>query len=249
MAPPDTEAARQPDAAADQARNPFTRPWWIVSAVVVAVILGLLIWLVAQSPYHPPGSNGHGRAGAAPVVGARSVCGLPGGSQVPPAVTPEGTHWRLVGTMAAPISDDVGPGGEADKVPVCYAPTPLGALYAAANFVAVTSVPELRLVAAEYLCADGPGRDAALADLRAGDVGSRETGIQIAGFQFIGYSPAASASIDLATTTDTGSYAHFPVALVWTGGDWKVQLPITGTPYADREQLPTLAGYVPFRGA
>lgn len=255
-----TDTGHPPDAAADQARSPFTSVWWVLSAAAVGIIAGLLLWLLLLPPEGGnrtlPRTLENTTELAQPDAGA-SECGLPDGDQIPPTVTPQDTTWQLVGTMAAPTApDSVGPGDTVDGVPTCYAPTPLGALYAAANFLAATSTPATRLPAAERLAAPGPGRDAAIADLTCGDtdpdslcLGGNTSGTQLAGFLFVGYTPATSAAIDLAVATGSGGLAHFPLSLVWTEGDWLVQLPVTGSPYSAAQPLPNLAGYVPFRGA
>lgn len=245
MAAPATE--RPPDTG-EQRDNPFTKKWFIVSAVVVGLVVVLGLYLLVIGPYRPQQQAhrpGQGTSAPAPV---RSACGLRDGTQVPPVVTPIGTHWQLVGTMAAPSDPAVGPAGTREGVPTCYAPTPLGALYAATNYVAATTAVELRAPAARVLCAAGPGRDAALADIAA-NPGNRTSGVQIAGFQFIGYVPASSATVDLAVRTGAGGLAHFPLALVFIDGDWRIQLPVTGSPYGAVQSLPTLGGYVTWSGA
>ena len=269
---PDTEQAHAPDTATDAARNPFHKPWWIVSTVVVAIIAAMLGWLLLQPPaeHRQPGPAPHQRQQQAPAqpVDARSVCGLQPGEQTPPAVRPapgDGFTWTLVGTMAAPADPVHGPGATRDVtvpaaisgedqdttvyLPVCYSPDPWGAIYAAYNFVAVTSAPQLRYAAAQQLTLPGPGQDAALAGMRASGVGGQTSGVQIVGFTVTGYVPATSATLDLALTTGHGGYAHFPLSLVWTRGDWLVQLPVTGSPFDTAQPLPTPAGYVPFQGA
>lgn len=206
--------------------SPYASRWWIASAVLLALTAVALAWLLLSGP--PPTRPAVRITRAAPAV--VSACGLPGGDQTPPAVTPP-TTWRLVGSMAAPYSAATGPARTVDGVGACYAPTPLGALYAAAGFLAATSAPALREPAATDLCAPGPGRDAALAALSSGEVGGTAAGVQVAGFAFTSYTPGASARVELALTTGRGGYAEVPLTLVWSAGTWLVQLPVTGDPF------------------
>lgn len=244
--PPQAPTPRAPAQPGTGQRSPYAG-WWIASAVLVALIGVSLLWLLVSGPATSPALNAHPRTAPA-AAGPSSACGLPGGDQAPPAVTPP-TSWQLVGTMAAPSSATIGPGSSAGGVGTCYAPTPLGALYAAGNFLAATSTPALRTAAAQQLCAPGPGRDAALANLAAGSAGGQASGVQIAGFSFTGYTPGASAGIELAVTTGHGGWASLPLSLVFTAGTWLVQLPVTGDPYGNVQPLPSLAGFIAWSGA
>lgn len=230
--------------------DPGFNRWWWASAIVVAAIGGMLAWLVL----FPGGPATPAPAPAPAAAPPASACGLTGsGPATPPATTPTpppGFTWRLVGTMAAPGDPANGPGATTGGLGSCYAPTPLGALYAAYGFVAATSTPTLRTAALTTLCAPGAGRDTALADLATGDTGGQATGIQLAGFRFLEpYTPAGAATIDLAATTGRGGYAHFTLGLVWSHGTWLVHLPVTGSPYDTAATVPGLAGYAPWAGA
>lgn len=234
-------------------RSPFARRGFLAGAVVVLLLTAAGVWLAVSGP------GRSGRPQTAPVTGpsggssvpavGRSVCGLPEGDQTPPAVAPA-THWVLVGTIAAPHDPaTAGPAKSSDGLGVCYASTPTGALYAAANFLAATSDPALRLPAAQTLTAQGPGRDELVRLLQAGQVGGSGSGLQISGFQFLGYTPRTSAVVDLDLTYQ-GKDAHLPLQLRWEDGEWKVVVPPTGRPFDDVQALPSgNAGYVHWQGA
>ena len=97
-------------------QNPLTKPKFIISAVVVAIIvaLGIILALVPRgggtaSP-EPSSTSTGTSSGQATATSAASVCGLPSGDQAKPATTPADTKWELVGKIAAPTSpfDDSG---------------------------------------------------------------------------------------------------------------------------------------------
>jgi hypothetical protein len=194
---------------------------------------------------------------AAPVADpAASACGLPAGDQTVLTAAPKATDWELVGTMAAPTAPkQLGPGKVTAGVRSCFAHSPTGALYAAVNFVSLTSDEKTRTVAAKTLTAKGKGRDAALAgdvdgDPRAAAVDG--TRMQVAGFSFLTYDPSNTV-VDLALrifVPNTQSvYLHFPAALRWESGDWKVVIPPDGEVYRSMQPVASLTGYLPWSGA
>lgn len=248
-APSPADSAADAAAGSGASRSPFARRGFVAGAVLVALLIAAVVWLAMTGPGHTDRPGAAPSPGsAAPTVG-RSACGLPGGDQTPPAVAPD-THWVLVGTIAAPHDPaTAGPATSRNGVGVCYAPTPVGALYAAANFLAATSDPALRLPAAQTLTAQGPGRNEAIRLLQTSGSGDSGSGLQIAGFQFLGYTPRTSAVVDLALAYQ-GKDAHLPLQLRWENGDWKVVVPVTGRPFDGVQALPTgAAGYVHWQGA
>lgn len=229
-------------------RSPFASKGFIFGTAVVVIVLVMLAWLLL-TPADPEPRQQPGQAQTTtPVVEPTtpSACGLPSGDQTPPVVTPD-SEWQLVGLMAAPTGPDAGPGVTTSSgLPACYAPTPLGALYSVANFIAASTDPGQRIAAATELTAPGEGRDALLAELQR-ELGGRSSGVRVAGFSFISYDPARSAVIDLAIT-DGEVLAHVALSTVWTGGDWKLQVPVTGGVLDQVQALPSLSGYVAWSG-
>lgn len=238
----------------EESASAWTQPRFILAGALVAVIavLGILLAIIgprgddtgAEPGGRPAARTPTATTTASPAGG--SVCGLPAGSQTVPATTPK-TEWTLVGTVAAPGTEAAGPGSTKDGLRSCYARSPVGALYAAANFLATTSDPQLRLPAAEQLTAKGEGRDRALELLSGADPGGTAAGVQVAGFTFLNYSKAA-AVVDLAVLAD-GKPVHLPISVRWEAQDWKVVLPPTGDAVAGIQPLPDLTGYVPWAGA
>lgn len=245
----------------DEARSAWTQPAFLAAAGVVAIILvfGAVAILGVgggKRAAEPPAP-----ARSAPVVTREAggqagggVCKLAAGSQTVPTSAPAGTTWELVGTMAAPEAEGVGPGATTHGVRACYARSPVGALYAAANFVAAASAPSLRGAAAAYLTAAGAGRELSLRRERQeggqGEAKSAEGNLQVVGFAFTSYAPTR-AVLGLAMRVDAGqrgAYVELPVAMVWEGDDWKYVVPETGEPFGGLQRVASLAGYVPWSG-
>lgn len=234
--------------------SPWTRPRFVVAAVVVALIAVFAGVLAVTRPTDEGGAAAPPPAAATPTVTSSapaddaSVCGLEPGGQDVPVTTPPDTEWELVGTVAAPTAPEtIGPGVVEDGLRSCFVRSPLGALYAAANVLATTTVDGQGEALVRNLAAGGEGRDAALAAL-AEESGGSSTRIQVAGYNFLNYD-AASTVIDLAIRAETGAYAHLPLTMRWEDGDWKVVFPTDGDLAAAVQQLPDLTGYVPWGGA
>lgn len=240
--------------------SPWTQRGFLAAAAVVALIavLGVVLAVTGASergaaPALAPSSPVTPTpAGSTPAVSSSdgSSCGLPGGEQTVPGAAPAGTDWELVGTVAAPVSpQEHGPGEvDPDGLRHCFARTPVGALYAAANVFATTTVPELRVPLVERLAATGPGRDAAL-DLLAqeGQQGTNgSSGSQVAGFTFLSYDRATT-TVDLAVRafgrSGGAGYVSFPLTLRWESGDWRLVVPPDGDPSRLAKAIPALTGY------
>ncbi len=251
------------DSLDDQPGSPWTQKGFIAAAVVVGLLIILGAVLVITRP-----SDGDDRADPGPqpttstpaptatssasTPSTDSACGLPAGDQAVPVTAPPKTEWELVGTIAVPSAPEThGPGQIEDGLRSCFARTPTGALYAAANLVASTSVPELREPVVRMLGAEGPERDRAL-ELLASDDAPATSGVQIAGFTFLNYD-GETTTVDLAVRALSGAsqvgYAHIPVTLRWEEGDWKVVFGADGALGAGTGPIPDLAGYVPWAGA
>lgn len=232
----------------------WTQPRFVIAAVVVALIAVLGVVLAITGPADgdddpAPRADPPSAPPTAEPVGD-SACGLEPGDQTIPVVAPPDTNWELVGTVAAPTAPDtIGPGVVDDGLRSCFAHSPLGALYAAVNFVATTSDPNLRMRAVRELAASGGGQERAIAALESAAAPSAPTaGAQVAGFSLLNYDDAA-AVVDLAIRVDTSGYVHLPLSLRWEDADWKVVLPPTGEPYDAIQPLPDLTGYSPWSGA
>ncbi|MGO4188583.1 hypothetical protein [Pseudarthrobacter sp. TAF60_1] len=239
--------------------NPFTKPGFIIAgALVVALIAAtVVIFLLpkgqgtAQPAPAPaePSSTSSASPSASAAAGA-SVCGLPASSETALGTAPK-TKWELVGKMAAPTDPKTfGPGvTDEDGCRSCFANSPTGALYAAANMIALGSSgtqDELKL--AENFLVPGPGRDAAIkaAKTRTSTAGSGETA-QVSGFLIKSYSPS-EADVDLAIKLPNGALAHSVLSLRWVAGDWKMKASDDGQIFNGVAQLSDLSGFILWSG-
>ncbi|MBT2515563.1 hypothetical protein [Arthrobacter sp. ISL-30] len=231
-------------------QNPLTKPKFIISAVVVAIIvaLGIILALLPKgggTPTAEPSNSGSTTASAQPsATAAASVCGLPSGDQAKPATTPTDTKWELVGKIAAPTSPtQFGPGKtDTNGLRSCFAHSPTGALYAAANMTALSSAGKANLVY-QQLAVPSPERDAVLKS--SPTAAPNSVTAQLTGFTFRSYE-ADRAVIDLAFKGANGTFVSIPVPLQWYEGDWKFVVPATGDTGA--RQLSDLSGYVEWSG-
>lgn len=231
-------------------QNPLTKPKFIISAVVVAILVALAILLAlipkgggTASPASSPTSTNSANSSPS-TSSAGSVCGLPDGDQSKPATTPSDTKWELVGKIAAPTAPkQYGPGKtEASGLRSCFAHSPTGALYAAANVTSLSGAGKAQLVY-QHLAVPGPERDAALNN-PSPQQNSTVTA-QIAGFKIQSYAPDR-AVIVIAAKGSNGALIAVPVPLQWYGGDWKVLIPPSGS--TGGGQIADLSGYIEWSG-
>jgi hypothetical protein len=239
-------------------RSPFTKPGFIISAALVVALFAAVVVIFflpkADSTAQPAPVSSSAGASSAPAKSAdaagKSVCGLPSSTETALGAAPK-SKWELVGKMAAPTDPKTfGPGvTDGDGFRSCFANSPTGALYAAANMIALGSSgtqDELKL--ADKLLVPGPGRDAAItaAKTRTSTAGSGETA-QVSGFLLKSYSPA-EADVDLAIKLPNGALAHSVLSLRWVAGDWKVKASDDGQVFNGVAQLSDLSGFILWSG-
>lgn len=242
--------------------SPFAARGFIFSAMFLGVIALVGLLVISISFFGGDDEDGEEASSSAPTASPTSegpspaddasVCGLTevemaGGLDEPP----EGTEWELAGTIAAPSVEGQGPGTvDDDGYRSCFARTPLGAVLAAANWTAMSSDPELADVVAERALAEGPGREAALADGGTSTGASEDEGvsIQVAAFRVISYD-GEEASVQIAYTSSYGLDMVFPLDLRWEDGDWKNVLADDGEPATPPYPVESLSGFVRWQGA
>lgn len=237
----------------EDSRSPFRSRGFVISSIVVALIaLAAIIALVsgvfrgqekAAAPTPAPATS----AAAAAADEDPSVCGLTGYETTSSlGTTAPSSEWELVGTVAAPTDPATGPGTiDSDGFRTCFAHTAGGALFAAVNFVAIGTDATIgpRLI---ELVAPGPGRDALQAQPADGTASSLRA--QVAGYKVASYSGTA-ATVDLALNYSSGQLVSLPLKLMWSEGDWKVEMTASGDLPLAPAALANLGGYTPWSGA
>lgn len=241
----------------DTQQNPFTRPGFIVGAVVVAALIVAAIVLTvlnlnrdddAAPPAPDPSSNA--TSSAAPslepsgVAGGASVCGLAGEELSGTVTTAPPTEWQFQDVYAFPTSPTAGPGETAPEgYPYCFQHSPEGALFAAANVTIIGFGPaNQRQAFLEYALTDGPYRDTLLA--AQGAAAPSDVRASLAGFRMLAYD-GESARVDIAFRGSSNGQSvngSAVLELVWADGDWK--LDASNPEPARLAELPDLSGYV-----
>jgi hypothetical protein len=144
---------------------------------------------------------------------------------------PSGVHWETFQGISLPIGDD-GPAHD-DGTATGYTHTPQGAVLAAVNHMVRMSTADDTTwpsIAATEL-APGPGKDAyVLARVRISITGPAQptTTPRIVGYRITAYSPTA-AQVAIVASYPEHSLTSTDTRVVWTGGDWRLELPDPAT--------------------
>jgi len=192
----------------NEKQSPFTRPGFIAAAGVVALIVVCAIILVIVNlsrgnPEPGPTSTSEPSSTTAPSTpaasGDESVCGLGGVELSGSVTTAPAATWKYEGTTGYPTSPTYGP-GKTDPAGFryCFQHSPTGALFMAANAVALGSDESVKTAWGAYVLGNGKFRDQLLAQKPSNNTAAG-TRIQISGFRVLSYD-GKSASVDLALT-------------------------------------------------
>lgn len=233
-----------------------------LSLGLVILIVGVGIVLAASGVFSrgssSPAASGtaSSKAPASPTAAVspassatdQSVCGLKSVEMTGSLGRAPSATWTLVGSMAAPSSAAAGPGlVTSSSLRRCYARTPSGAVFAAANITAMLTKPELMAKMARDMVVPGAGRDAAMAKNLGADPTPQPV-MQIAGFQLVAYD-GNTAMVNIAFKSMEGDLFSEPWQLQWTGGDWKFAVATSGSLLYDPVVLKDLSGYVAWGSA
>lgn len=214
----------------------------LVGLVAIAAVVVLILNLV-QRPDPVPVPTPSSTMSPEPTepAGAESICGLePGSAEVTAA--PEAS-WTVIGRTSVPNSPTAGPGiVDPSGLRHCFAHSPAGALFAAASLVGAAVEGTNREEIAQELVAEGPGRDAAIAQASE-PVDSQTFGMSIEGFRVLEYTTDA-ARVDFALRLTSGEYVSYVVDLRWERGDWKLVLADDGSPLTAPVELQSAGGYI-----
>ena len=93
---------------------------------------------------------------------------------------------------------------------------------------------------------DGPGKAAAVAQVKASPPSTPTTAGQVAGFRVLAYTPTA-ARVQIAVRFSNDRFAAATLDLAWSGGDWRLPLTPDGRlSGGNAAQIPSLDGYLPW---
>jgi len=243
----------------DDGRRPFWDRRTVPAGVLVAVVIGLLIWVLATrggGTHHAgaPTTQGSPASSVATTVkhtpSSGSACHVPTGSQAVPQYTPQGITWQLYQTVALPYSSTAGPMIVDGGVARCYAHDPLGALLAASQIpYRYLIAPDWRQVVQQQVM-PGKGVQVYVPERsKATNAGGNQPGDynQLAGFKFVTYSPAV-AVIEIASKNGNGGLEAGPVTVDWSDGDWKLQLQPDGSSSPQVLPITSVVGFATWSG-
>lgn len=223
-----------------------------IGAAVLALIVALIAvgLVLGTRSTEAPASPDRSAATDEPAASDASKCGLEsdGTDSLPQAPS---TTWSTDTPIAAPSSPEAGPGETTDGIHSCFARTPTGALFAAANLATDSSNPAIDPI---DILEQRVVRDENFEELREETEGNtspgNERGMQLAGFRLNAYTPDA-ATVELVARTDAAVDGGALIALTynvrWQDGDWMLVVPQNQRPPAS--QLVSLAGYVEWSAA
>jgi hypothetical protein len=150
--------------------------------------------------------------------------------------------------MAVPGSRELGPGVVEPNDRRCFAHSPAGALFAAANLLAVTSPPFATdpVRANAHFVRNRVWRIYASQPAIPQDPGTR---MQVAGFRVDPFGgDRVDVTLALRTSVSGGQLASIVYVMRWVSGDWRVELQSVDEPFTVAG-LDGLAGFVPWGGA
>ena len=238
-------------------QNPFTRPGFIIGAVVVAALIIVAIVLTVLNLNRgnndaPPTNDGPAPTVTEPTAAspqptgaadAASVCGLDGVELTGSVTVAPEAQWQYQDVYAYPVSPTAGPGETAaEGYRFCFQHTPEGALLAAANMSITSFDLAARDAWLDYVVSEGSYRESLLADTGSAG-GPSDLRAAIAGFRVLEYA-GESARVDIALRGSSSGQSvnmSIVVELAWSEGDWKLNGSVPEP--ARIAQIPDFSGY------
>lgn len=237
------------------------RRWTGIAAVGFLIVIALCVVVVVV--INRGGGNANNAAG-----GTSSITALPSSSPsstgsapaaalptIVPTTAPAGVIWSIYQTVALPSLPGTGPAKVAGAIATGYAHTPVGALLATANesyrYLLADDATWRR--AASEMVAPGAGYNAWLKTRAAhpygpgGAAGGGGSLAQIAGFQFVSYTPS-DAVIQIVTKDSDGNLQVGIEHVSWVGGDWRYVLAHDGSQLSNVQTIDSLTGFIEWRG-
>lgn len=224
-------------------RRPSERK--LISAALIGILLTAAITVIIVRASH----GGPVSAGPAKQSTARSsTCGLKDGAQSIPQQAPP-SKWRLIGKFAAPSSTSFGPAASSDGVHTCFAHSPTGALFAAANYLADSANPKISksTLVEHRLYKD---RDSKSSGSSEGDTSAKRPTLQVSGFRIEDATKNRTSVVIVVRSAEgpaAGQNYALTLTLGWQSGDWRIVVPDGGQP--PTSAISSLSGYAAWSGA
>lgn len=241
----------------DEHGSPFARPAFLVAAVLVLVIvlLGVVVAVRvsrssdAVAPPSSTPSQAEEPSSTPPTDPATSVCGLPGSTDNEALTEAPAAAWQYEGATAYPTSPEFGPGKTASEgYRFCFQHSQAGAVFTAANAIAVPEDAEGQRAWIDYFVSSGPNRQQLLDTMNEPSGTATGVRLQVVGFKLLAYA-GTTARVDIAVEA-TGSgqavTASYVYELTWQSGDWKLNSDAPN-PF-NFSTVSSSASYVPWSG-
>lgn len=231
------------------------RRWTGIGAIgfLILVVLCVAVVLIVNHGNKKNGPDATGGGPATTTIGPSSSSG-PALPTTVPSAAPAGVTWSIYQTVALPSLSGAGPSKVFGAIATGYAHTPLGALLAATNEgfrYGLAPDAEFR-GAANAMLIPGPGKEAWLKSRAthlygAGGAAGNDVLSQIAGFQFVSYTPS-DAVIQVVNRNSDGTLQVGADHVTWDGSDWRFVPASDGGQAANLQQVDSLAGFIEWRG-
>lgn len=231
------------------------RRWTGIAAIgfLILVVLCVVVVLVVN---HGSKKNGPAATGGGPATTTIGSSSSPGRAlpTTVPSAAPAGVTWSIYQTVALPSLPGAGPTKVTGAIATGYAHTPFGALLAVANEgfrYQLAPDAEFRQAAAAMLL-PGAGKGAwlkvrATHPYGAGGAAGTDVLSQIAGFQFVSYTPS-DAVVQIVNRNVDGTLQVGADHVSWDGVDWKFIPASDGGQAANLQRVDSLAGFIEWRG-
>ncbi|GAA2836539.1 hypothetical protein [Kribbella solani] len=201
----------------------------------------------------PSSSNSSRPTPPPPPNNSTGGCNNPKPDQaIPRLLAPPAVSWTFEGDILIPLQAAGGPATTSSTgVRSCFAHSPTGAVLAAMVMLGQVSNQQIGIEVLETRTMPGPGRAKAIAGLKQEMATPQaQVNVQFAGFKVLDYTPGR-ALIQIAAELENKGIGALPITMVWSHGDWRVQLQEDGSfnGQVSPDILSGLNGYVRFSGA
>ena len=234
-------------------RSPWTRPGFILSAGLLALVVCAGAGVAVVSMFEGDPDPGQGQVAPPPGGGTDASAGPEHPDTLPtaiPTVVPRDVTWNLLGQRALPVSASAGPRNITDTTASGYAHSPEGALIAAVQLGARGSFSSGREVWEPTITRQwqpSPDRDKYLAGLRQVPESEKAKPGELSalvGYRYLSYTPDTAVVSLIRKAPGRETYHATVATLVWADGDWRYVAPAGGNWMSVRSEIQDLTGVV-----